>query len=264
MRRSEEWNARWEASSRAMPFAGRTLGWCPDSTCVLVTDSTGPGKADALFAMAIDSGEKRQVTFPPELVSDVDPSVSPDGRSLIFRRNTAPFLGSFYRVALSDGAVPPGEPVRLTPPLGGGNSTWTRDGREIVFSANRVLWRFDAMKGGTPTRLASVGQDGQSPVIAPTDDGRQRLVYLHSVGDVNVWRVTTSEPGAPASAQPVVAIASTRGDFVSRRVAGRASSGLRVEPFGGLAGLAGLGCGCRRFRCSQADVDGVPFDSVVP
>jgi Tol biopolymer transport system component/DNA-binding winged helix-turn-helix (wHTH) protein len=196
-----------------VPWAGFTLGWCPDSTCVLVTDSTGPGKSDALFAMAIDSGEKRQVTFPPEVVSDVDPAVSPDGRSLIFRRNTTSFLGSFYRVALSDGSVPQGEPVRLTPPLGEGTSTWTRDGREIVFSTNRALWRFDAMKGGTPTRLASVGQDGQGPVIAPTDDGRQRLVYLHSVGDLNVWRVTTSEPGAPASAQPVVAIASTRGDM---------------------------------------------------
>jgi eukaryotic-like serine/threonine-protein kinase len=196
-----------------LPFAGFTLGWCPDSTCLLVTDSLGPGKSDALFAMAIDSGEKRQVTFPPELVSDVDPVVSPDGRSLIFRRNTTPFRGAFYRVALGDGSVPSGEPVRLTPPLGEGASTWTRDGREIVFSANRVLWRFDAMKGGTPARLAAVGQDGQSPVLAPTDDGRQRLVYLHSVADVNVWRVTTSEPGAPASAQPVATIASTRGDF---------------------------------------------------
>jgi eukaryotic-like serine/threonine-protein kinase len=195
-----------------MQFAGLTVEWCPNSTCVLVTDSPG-GKSDALFAIAIDSGEKRQVTFPPELVSDVDPAVSPDGRSLIFRRNTTSFRGSFYRVALSDGAVPSGEPVRLTPPLGEGASTWTRDGREIVFSANRVLWRFDAIKGGTPARLASVGQDGQSPVIAPTDDGRQRLVYLHSVADVNVWRVTLSEPGAPASAQPVAAIASTRGDF---------------------------------------------------
>jgi len=157
-----------------VPWAGFTLGWCPDSTCVLVTDSPGPGKSDALFAMAIDSGEKWQVTFPPELVSDVDPAVSPDGGWLIFRRNTTPFTGAFYRVALSGKTVPRGEPVRLTPPIGAGTSTWTRDGREIVFSANRALWRFDAMKGGTPTRLASVGQDGQTPVIAPTDDGRQR------------------------------------------------------------------------------------------
>lgn len=197
----------------AAPFSGLTLAWCPDSTCVLVSDSPGPGKLDALFAIAIDSGEKRQVTFPPDLVGDVDPVVSPDGRSLIFRRNTTPFTGAFYRVALSDGTVPTGEPVRLTPPLGAGTATWTRDGREIVFSVNRALWRFDAMKGGTPTRLASVGQDGQSPVIAPTDDGRQRLVYLHSVADVNVWGVTVSESGASAVAPPVPAIASTRYDF---------------------------------------------------
>jgi Tol biopolymer transport system component len=115
---------------------------------------------------------------------------------------------------LSAGTVPQGEPVRLTTPLGAGTSTWTRDGRDVVFSTNRALYRFDAMKGGTPTRLVSVGQDGQSPVIAPTDDGRQRLVYLRSVADVNVWRLTTSEPGTPASDQPVAAIASTRADFI--------------------------------------------------
>jgi Tol biopolymer transport system component len=195
---------------RRRPFAAMTVGWCQDSTCVLVTDSPGPGQSDALFALAIDSGEKRQLTFPPELLSDVDPAVSPDGRSLIFRRNTTPFTGAFHRVALGGGTVPQGEPVRLTPSQGGGAATWTRDGRDVVFASNRVLWRFDATKGGAPTRLASIGQDGQNPVIAQTADGRQRLVYVRSITDINVWRLTTSEPGAPASAPPVAAIASTR------------------------------------------------------
>ncbi len=83
-----------------------------------------------------------------------------------------------------------------------------------MFSARRVLWRFDARRGGPPTRLASVGQDGQSPVIARTADGRQRLVYLRSVADVNVWKVTTSASGAPASDPPVGAITSTRMDVM--------------------------------------------------
>ena len=197
-----------------IPFGGLiSLAWCPDATCVLVTDSVGAGQSDALFAVSLDRSEKRQVTYPLGLVADVDPAVSPDGRSLIFRRLSAPLTGAFYRLALSVQTVPQGEPKRLTSALSVGSSAWTFDGREIVFSARRALWRLDAVNGGMPARLPFVGQDGQSPVIARTADGKQRLVYIRSVSDSNVWRLTTSAPGVPASAAPVQAIASTRDDF---------------------------------------------------
>jgi len=197
-----------------LSFGGlASLAWCPDATCVLVTDSLGPGKADALFAVSFDGSKRRQVTHPDGLVADVDPAVSPDGRSLIFRRKAAPFSGVFYRVGLTGRAVPQGEPMRLTGPLSMGTSAWTLDSREIVVSARRALWRLDAVRGGTPVRLPFVGQDGQSPVIARTADGTQRLVYIRSVSDSNVWRLTTSAPGVPASTAPVRAVASTRDDF---------------------------------------------------
>jgi serine/threonine protein kinase/dipeptidyl aminopeptidase/acylaminoacyl peptidase len=198
----------------SLSFGGlASLAWCPDSTCVLVTDSTGPGKSDALFAVSLHGGEKRQVTYPDGLVADADPAISPDGRSLIFRRHSAPFSGAFYRLAVDGRAVPRGEPVRLTSSLSFGRSTWTRDSREIVFSAGRALWRLDGQRGGTPERLPFVGQDGQSPVIARNPGGKQRLVYIRSVSDSNVWRLTTSVPGVPASTAPVQAITSTRDEF---------------------------------------------------
>jgi Tol biopolymer transport system component len=50
-------------------------------------------------------------------------------------------------------------------------------------------------------------------VIARTADGKQRLVYIRSVADSNVWRLTISAPGVPASTAPVPAVASTRADF---------------------------------------------------
>ena len=197
-----------------LPFGGlASLAWCPDTTCVLVTDSLGLGKADALFAVSFDGRERRQLTHPDGLVADVDPAVSPDGRSLIFRRNTAPFSGAFYRLALDGRSIPQGEPTRLTTSLSMGTAAWTLDSREIVFSARRALWRLDALRGGTPARLPFVGQDGQSPVIARTADGRQRLVYIRSVSDSNVWRLTTSAPGVPAPTAPVRAVASTRDEF---------------------------------------------------
>ena len=84
--------------------------------------------------------------------------------------------------------------MRLTASLSFGRSTWTRDSHDVVFSARRALWRLDGQRGGTPERLPFVGQDGQSPVIARNLDGKQRLVYVRSVSDSNVWRLTTSAP----------------------------------------------------------------------
>ncbi len=190
------------------------IGWCPDSTCVLVTDSPGANESDAVFAIALDTGEKRQLTFPKGDVGDLDPAISPDGRQLLFRRDGTPFSGEFHRVALKPGAVPEGDPVRLTTTIHAGTASWTPDSREILFAARGSLWRVDGIRGGTPTRLPYIGQDGVTPVVSRLPDGRLRLVYVHSFSDTNIWRVDTSAAGIAATAPPAVAIASTRNDSI--------------------------------------------------
>lgn len=195
-------------------YRPHSLAWCPDSRCVVVTDSAGPGKPDAVFAIALNSGEKRQLTFPQGQVVDADPAISPDGRSLVFRRDSTPFSGTFYRVSLKGHTVPEGEPMRLTATIRAGRPAWMPDSRAVLFAARGALWRFDALGGGTPTRLPFVGQDGLTPVVSRTPDGRQRLVYVRSFADANVWRVDTFAAGAPASSPPVPAIASTRSDHI--------------------------------------------------
>ena len=193
-----------------------SLSWCPDSRCLVVTDSPGVGKSDAVFSVAIDSGEKRQLTYPTDQVGlDADPVISPDGRSLAFRRDSTPFSGAFYRLALKEGLVPDGDPVRRTSTLMAGKPAWTPDSRDILFSARGALWRLSALGGGLPMRLPFIGEDSLTPVFSRTADGRQRLVYVRSFADVNVWRVDTLAAGAPASAPPVVAVASTRSDFIA-------------------------------------------------
>jgi len=194
-------------------FKPTLLAWCPDSTCLLLSDSPGRDQSDAIFAVSLDRGEKRQLTHPPALRIDSDPDISPDGRSLIFRRDVNPFSGEFHRLALTGGPpTPDGEPVRLTSTLTAGKATWMPDSRGVVFASRGGLWRFDALRGTAPTRLAFVGQDGLTPVVSRTLDGRERLVYVRSFSDTNVWRVDTSVAGAPATSRPVVAIASTRQD----------------------------------------------------
>ena len=192
------------------------LAWCPDSNCLVATDSPGEGKPDALFVISFETGEKRQLTNPlPPALGDAKPAVSPDGRWLVFRRNAGSlFSGELYGLSLGSGLTAVGEPRRLTPAaLDADYPTWMPDSKEILFSARGGLWRLVVRGESTPARLPFVGEDGLMPVVSrPQPGGPPRLVYVRSFEDYNVWRVQTSAPGAPASSPPVVTISSTRGD----------------------------------------------------
>ncbi len=195
------------------------LAWCPDSNCLIVTDSPGEGKPDALFVISLETGEKRQLTDPQPLLGDSNPAVSPDGRSLVFRRNVADTAGELWWLPLGTGLTGGGEPRRLTPAtLDGRHPTWMPDGKEILFSARGSLWRLAVVgekpRESPPARLPFVGEDGSMPVVSRPQPGRpSRLVYVRSFRDTNIWRVETSAPGAPASSPPVAAISSTRTEY---------------------------------------------------
>jgi len=195
-------------------FRPLSVSWCPDSTCVLVTDAPGDdtAQADAVFAISLATGEKRQLTYPNGLALDADPVISPDGLTLVFRRDTTPFSGSFYRVSLKGPREPDGEAVRLTPTIGAGKAAWTPDSKEILFSNRDGLWRLNVFSSEAPTRLPFVGQDGQAPVVSLGANGRLQLVYVRSFSDTNVWRIDSAGDGTPASRPPASAITSTRSD----------------------------------------------------
>ena len=201
-----------EIQPRLPSFLPASLAWCPDSTCLFATDTLGADKPDALFRIALETGEKRQLTH-PSVGRDADPAISPDGGMLVFRRDATPGSGEFYRLSLKDTNGSEGDPVRLTSTLYAGKPVWIPDSREILFSARGGLWRLDTSTGGTPSRLPFVGQDGATPVVSRAPGAGRRLVYVRSFADSNVWRVDTAQPGAPAASPPVVAIASTRGDL---------------------------------------------------
>jgi serine/threonine protein kinase len=193
-----------------------SLAWCPDSNCLVVTDSPGEGKPDALFVISLETGAKRQLTHPLAPASgDINPAVSPDGTWLVFRRQLgALYIGELYLLRLGSGLTDVGEPRRLTmAALDAEYPTWMPDSNEILFSARGSLWRLAVSGESTPARLPFVGEDGLMPVISRPQPGRpSRLVYVRSFQDKNIWRVETSAPGAPASSPPVVSISSTRGD----------------------------------------------------
>ena len=220
--------------------------WCPDSSCLIVTNSPGEGKPDGLFVVSLETGQARPLTHPQfPAIGDTNPAVSPDGSWLVFRRQTSLQTGELYRLRLrrspvSEASADPvglsgvGEPQRLTPAaLDARYPTWIPGISEIVYSASGSLWRL-ALSGSksTPARLPFAGEDGIMPVVSPFQSGG-RLVYVRTYQDSNIWRIHSSGSGASASAPPVLAISSTRSDstpqlspngrrvaFVSRRSGG--------------------------------------------
>jgi Tol biopolymer transport system component/predicted Ser/Thr protein kinase len=199
------------------------VAWCPDGSCLIVTDSSGAGQPDALVVVSVETGEKRQLTHPsPPVLGDSNPAVSPDGRSLVFRRVPVANAGELHWVPLGRGLTASGSPRRLTPAaLNAAYPAWTPDGKEIVFSAGQGaaggLWRMAISGQNTPARLPFVGEDGGMPVVSRFQAGRPtRLVYVRRFSDTNIWRVETTGPGAPALSPPAVAIASSRTDFLGK------------------------------------------------
>ena len=195
-----------------------TLAWCPDSSCIVVTDSTGAGRPDALFVVSLDSGEKRPLTSPQDSVfADSDPAISPDGKWLAFRREVAPFTGELTLLPLGNDVTAAGELRRLTTTdFAAFNPRWTPDGTEILFAAKAALWRLRVSGGEMPERLPFVGEDGTVPVVSsPRAGGPARLAYIRSYTDANVWRIEAPSPGAPATSPPAVAISSTRRDAIA-------------------------------------------------
>src|SRR5439155_1958314 len=123
-----------------------------------------------------------------------------------------------YWLPLGKGVTARGEPRRLTlAALNAAYPAWMPDGKEFLFSARGNLWRLAVVGEKTgespPARLPFVGEDGLMPVVSRPQPGRPpRLVYVRSLRDINIWRIETSAPGAPASAPPVISISSTRTD----------------------------------------------------
>ena len=126
----------------------------------------------------------------------------------MFRRDVAPFSGSLQLLSLGDHLIATGQPRTVTSILVGAYSPqWISD-REFIFSAKGALWRMSTSEGSTPERLPFVGEDGMMPTVSARS---ARLVYVRSFQDMNIWRIETSAPGAPASSSPSrTAISSTR------------------------------------------------------
>jgi Tol biopolymer transport system component/DNA-binding winged helix-turn-helix (wHTH) protein len=172
--------------------ASQNLAWSPDGNSLVISDRDSLKEPFALSLLSIETGEKRKLTSPPaQLIGDISPAFSPDGRTLAFSRCVDYGLSDLYLLAFSDGLRPTGEAKRITFENRGATSpAWAADGHEIVFSAPGGLWRI-AAPGSTgravkPQRLVSLGENVIRPAISPRG---QRLAYMHLYVNTNIWRI---------------------------------------------------------------------------
>ncbi len=186
---------------------GRFIDWSPDGKYLLVTDKISPkDPRPSILLLSVEDGQRKVLASPPGPFL-ASPTFSPDGKMLAFIQG-AGFLAQDIYVMPASG----GETRRLTfdNRLIDG-LTWTRDGKQIVFSSTRTglasLWRV-SVSGGAPELVSGAGGDADAPSISPRGN---RLAYVHFLAHLNIWR--TEWPGAQGShGSPVKLIASSRMD----------------------------------------------------
>jgi Tol biopolymer transport system component/DNA-binding winged helix-turn-helix (wHTH) protein len=174
-----------------------SFSWLPDGQFLLVSiapasNLSAPERRPSIALVSLADASARVLTSPPPEFSDWSPAISPDGKRIAFIRSSGPGLVEDIYVIPAAG----GEPKRLTfdKRYIDGAPTWTPDGRDIIFSSARgglsSLWRVAAIGGGVPSRIGGAGTSASSPAVALKS---QRLAYLNSFVQANLWKISLSD-----------------------------------------------------------------------
>jgi Tol biopolymer transport system component len=173
---------------------GRQVDWSPDGKFLAAADKARPEFPFHLVLIALDGGEKREATMPPDgSIGDMNPAFSPDGKWLAFLRATSSGVSEVYVASVQGGVA-----RRLTFDNRNVESlAWTPDGRTIVFASDRrgksMLWRVPR-SGGVPERVPMVDENASDPVFSRAG---WKLAYTQFFSDANIWRVDPTGREAP-------------------------------------------------------------------
>jgi len=170
--------------------ADSLIDWSPNGKWLVVAGKTGDNST-RLHAISIESGEVRPLTNPPSSMTDVEPAVAPDGRSIAFARWSGMNLAEILVLAVSGTLEPQGRPRTL--PIEGTfarGPAWTADGREILYSGGldvrSNIYRIPA-DGSAPGHLIEAFGDGvEGPSLSY---GSRRLAFSRQLRNSNIWRL---------------------------------------------------------------------------
>jgi Tol biopolymer transport system component/tRNA A-37 threonylcarbamoyl transferase component Bud32 len=178
-----------------------SLVWAPDGESLAFVEKPSADAPARIVRLFVATLEKRPLTSPPlDVVGDLQPEFSPDGRVLAFVRSATRTWGNL------DIWVQPlerGEARRLTSGRYGWVSalSWTPDGAAIVFSDGSPSYgggRISRipMAGGVPQPVAGVGWNAIHASVRGN-----RMVYVQSTPTVlDTWRLR--RPRSARSPEP--------------------------------------------------------------
>jgi serine/threonine protein kinase len=176
--------------------------WTPDSTRLVFSDKDPKTDRSRLWLLSIDSLQRTALTSPPAAFDgDRSPSVSPDGRTVVFVREGEIFGDLFVQQLAADYSAA-GEARQLTfdnrfivDPV------WTRDGAEILFASSEAMswsglriWRVPASGIAKPSLVPLIVEGSYSPAFSA--DGR-RLAFTRYQNDQNIWRIDRDSLTSP-------------------------------------------------------------------
>jgi Tol biopolymer transport system component len=150
-------------------MVGHLLAWTPDGRHIVVPDRLTDGKG-SLILIDAETGARTQLTSPAQAEYDVEPSLSSDGRILLFNRIRGEYLSDVF-VQRLDSAFRPSGPPRKLPPAGNWNGTprLLEDRGEVLVCAGTLprlsLWRQPADGSGKPVSLGIIGDSAVQSAV---------------------------------------------------------------------------------------------------
>ena len=172
---------------RRLLLIGHLLAWTPDGRHLVVPHQVTAGEG-SLILIAVDTGERTRLTTPGDARFDVEPSLSADGRLLVFNRVRGEYLSDVYVQRLDASYRPVGPPTKL-PAAGSWNGTprLLEDRGEVLVSAGPLprlsLWRQPVDGTGAPVSLGIIGDNATQTAVG-RGGGRIIARTFRSLGDV--------------------------------------------------------------------------------
>lgn len=177
------------------PYGGTpTLSFFPGARMVLIAQQQGEGEATHLWMAGIRSGNVRQLT--DGTAAEAGPSVSPDGKEILFQENKADF--SILSASLTDATV---ERV-ISSELATGMPAWAGNQDKFVYESKRggsgAIWMrsegYDRLLV-TATAFAPGTTSGfMDPSLSPNGD---RVIYTRIAQDGKIALWISSVSGGP-------------------------------------------------------------------
>ncbi|PZQ65548.1 MAG: hypothetical protein DI570_01385 [Phenylobacterium zucineum] len=215
-----------------------------DGDTLAIGDRPGPADIWRIRAVNLTSGAVRDLTAPPaDTLGDSDPSVSPDGRYVAFRRSLLHGADDLFVKDLRSGR----ERALTTDGWKAAGYVWSADSRHIFYASNRGgefgLWTVDTARKEPPERIglgvglltfSRMSIDRKNHLVVETPLTRTNLAALSPSGALRPITDATGGDWDPAVAPDgAVAYASGRTGGSELWVTEPSGASVRLTRIGG-------------------------------